>query len=534
VQPSPTKKESRSRRCSSLNTEKGDLPIIKCTGSPPCEKANLQELLQEEENEHDDRDISEVAAELNKMTSNIEQKLKLNKRQQIINTVIPLKVKEAGEQNFERRISISARKDNRPLSAKSNEPKLPNSSRTPEELEAKLLKITPVVIDSLYEQRLRRVLWGCSITGVKPEKKKWRCQDSCLLDPDFDNPNGSGSTSSLRRGNSGASLNSSRAGSIHADHQPVTPAYAKDRQVLLAVFDGHGNHGREISSQCASELPALLRGHHYRRDPANALKKAFVKLHRALFADADLDAEYSGTTATCCLLRGSQLHVAHVGDSRAALIRRREVDASTRYSRRRKNPPPYQLVELTVDHKVNDPQERRRILREGGIALPNPLETKRPAMDEVPYRVWKSEDMLGGPGLAMSRSLGDNVAHTLGVSAEPDISMHDLDPAQDVLLMVGSDGIWDVLEEKEIIQAVAKNFKDKKGSIRNLAHEICQLAYRKWISSVMRSDDITIAILNISDVIPSKTSDDGTPTLEKKWNTNSRVPKHQTKLKAGT
>jgi len=59
-----------------------------------------------------------------------------------------------------------------------------------------------------------------------------------------------------------------------------------------------------------------------------------------------------------------------------------------------------------------------------------------------PYRVWlKYEDM---PGLAMSRSLGDKVAHSVGVSSLPEVKSSLLE-MDDKFIVVGSDGVWEFL-----------------------------------------------------------------------------------------
>jgi serine/threonine protein phosphatase PrpC len=47
-------------------------------------------------------------------------------------------------------------------------------------------------------------------------------------------------------------------------------------------------------------------------------------------------------------------------------------------------------------------------------------------------------------GLAMSRSIGDIIAHTAGVSAEPEVTEHVIEQ-NDLFLILASDGIWDVM-----------------------------------------------------------------------------------------
>ena len=51
------------------------------------------------------------------------------------------------------------------------------------------------------------------------------------------------------------------------------------------------------------------------------------------------------------------------------------------------------------------------------------------------------------PGLAMSRSLGDTVAHTAGVISEPEMSIVELRP-EDKVLIWASDGLWEFMSNQ--------------------------------------------------------------------------------------
>ena len=60
-----------------------------------------------------------------------------------------------------------------------------------------------------------------------------------------------------------------------------------------------------------------------------------------------------------------------------------------------------------------------------------------------PKRVWLKSKQV--PGLAMTRSIGDMAAVSVGVTAEPEIKVFaNLSPA-DKFLVIASDGIWDRL-----------------------------------------------------------------------------------------
>lgn len=64
-----------------------------------------------------------------------------------------------------------------------------------------------------------------------------------------------------------------------------------------------------------------------------------------------------------------------------------------------------------------------------------------------PARVWlKNEDL---PGLAMSRSLGDFVAASVGVIADPEFTDFNLSH-DDKFLVIGSDGVFEFLSNEEV------------------------------------------------------------------------------------
>ena len=73
--------------------------------------------------------------------------------------------------------------------------------------------------------------------------------------------------------------------------------------------------------------------------------------------------------------------------------------------------------QVSVDHKPDMPEEAARIIETGGVL--DQFESQVSGKKVGPMRVWSKE--VRQPGLAMSRSLGDNLAKTCGVSAEPTV-----------------------------------------------------------------------------------------------------------------
>lgn len=95
---------------------------------------------------------------------------------------------------------------------------------------------------------------------------------------------------------------------------------------VFAVADGMGGHlAGEIASATALEPIAALDGRVFADAPAavSALREAVSRANRAVAAKAADDPHYRGmgTTLTAVMVEGRRLHVAHVGDSRAYLLR---------------------------------------------------------------------------------------------------------------------------------------------------------------------------------------------------------------------
>ncbi|WP_062464996.1 PP2C family protein-serine/threonine phosphatase [Demequina soli] len=102
---------------------------------------------------------------------------------------------------------------------------------------------------------------------------------------------------------------------------------------LLAVADGMGGAaGGDIASSIAIARLAALEGEAHGPDDAlDELKSAISDAHAQIVERARNDPELSGlgTTVTALLRSGSTLSMAHIGDSRAYLLRDGELDQIT-------------------------------------------------------------------------------------------------------------------------------------------------------------------------------------------------------------
>ena len=70
-----------------------------------------------------------------------------------------------------------------------------------------------------------------------------------------------------------------------------------------------------------------------------------------------------------------------------------------------------------------------------------------------PKRVWLKNKQV--PGLAMTRSIGDMAASSVGVTARPEITVFSNLTKDDKFVVIASDGLWDRLSNHEIMTTIA-------------------------------------------------------------------------------
>lgn len=234
----------------------------------------------------------------------------------------------------------------------------------------------------------------------------------------------------------------------------------------FGVFDGHGVHGNYVS-QHVRDLFSSMKFSHVNNE--SELKRFLLTVSKQLDAVQDFDVKTSGTTCTLIHINNKRIFCAFVGDSRAIMVTRSG-----------------KVEPLSRDHKPDLPDERVRIYRSGGFV--------DRIMDMGPYRVWmEGKDY---PGLAMSRSMGDQIAHTCGVIDEPEGSTVLLNLARPLGICVASDGVWEFMKNEE----VAMIMNDYAGnSAAKCAEAIVSEARNRWEGSNFAIDDITCVVCFFSD-----------------------------------
>jgi len=115
-------------------------------------------------------------------------------------------------------------------------------------------------------------------------------------------------------------------GSVREENQDALGYVRLDGGVFLAVADGMGGYaGGRVAAKLAidSLLEHVESNWKKTHDPRTLLRNAIQQANRAVRERARVEEKFHdmGTTCVCCLSTDKEYYVAHVGDSRAYLLR---------------------------------------------------------------------------------------------------------------------------------------------------------------------------------------------------------------------
>lgn len=233
------------------------------------------------------------------------------------------------------------------------------------------------------------------------------------------------------------------------DQFVLVPKFYKDFD-LAAVFDGHG--GSYVSEFCAKHIQTVLLKC---IDQNNGnIRKALTQCFQNLDDELDfLKAKSTGSTCLVILCDGKQhMWVANSGDSRAVMSK------SNRG-----------CVILSKDHKPDVAEEKKRIEENGGFVMH--------------YGVWRVNGEL-----AVSRSIGDKKYRPL-VIATPDVKRVRIDPKENSMIILATDGLWDVVKNTQAVRTAGDAHRNKT--------PVCKALLQKAMDNDME-DNITILVGIIS------------------------------------
>lgn len=208
---------------------------------------------------------------------------------------------------------------------------------------------------------------------------------------------------------------------------------------------------------------------------------------------------FSGSTVCTVLFNGTKVYCANAGDSRAIKVAFTGTQNEQGGSLTRKSNFQIRLIifletqiEVTAlnrDHKPELKDEAERIHKRGG-RIDSFRDYYNNGEPIGPQRVWLPNEEI--PGLAMSRSMGDKVAHSVGVTAEPDTCEFTLG-LNDKYLVIASDGVWEFLSNEDVANIVYPFYE--QNAPEAAANALVKAAYKKWKQEEEVIDDITVVII---------------------------------------
>ena len=240
--------------------------------------------------------------------------------------------------------------------------------------------------------------------------------------------------------------------------------------LFIGVCDGHGEQGHVVSNYVINKLPSYI------KDLSNeSIIEAFKKINKEIYSSSKMDSNMSGTTVVSIIITPNNIICVNLGDSRASLFR---YENGLYYCRN-----------LSRDHKPCEPDESKRIINNGGRVKKCYDEEHKRFIG--PDRVWvKNKEE---PGLAMTRSLGDKIAHTIGVIDEPEFKTFNYD-GMEKYIIIASDGLWEYVNGDQCINIVKPFYEEGKDS-KEAALALVKEAFRKWKRKEVAIDDITVIVI---------------------------------------
>ena len=290
---------------------------------------------------------------------------------------------------------------------------------------------------------------------------------------------------------------------------------------LLGIMDGHGTNGHFVSQYIKEQAKEFFQNkenyfknkneeisleniqNRLRSKNFSLIRKFYKKTNNEL-PDTKFDTHFSGSTCNLVFKLGQTIICSNTGDSRSIIIKEnknKQNDNKTKNNNNNNNNiyskkindifSKYEVEELSIDHKPENKEEKERILEKGGIVS----QSENGKLDDGPYRVWvKGENY---PGISMSRSLGDEVAESVGVISDPDFIVKNINDNYKYIVS-GSDGLFEFMKNEDIMDIINPFFL--VGDVEGACKELGKRAAEEWNKLTEERDDITFIILFIGNI----------------------------------
>ena len=268
-----------------------------------------------------------------------------------------------------------------------------------------------------------------------------------------------------------------------------------NRFICGGVLDGHGKKGHVLNQFLEVHLAQLLQDYleketHITADSIpNILVKSFEEAHYAARMNEAVPAGRSGTTCVVTIVDviTGLIYTGNVGDSRA-------------------------IIAIDIANVEEDGGDAAALVMALSTETTTAIEDERKRIQSGEGRIDGSGNVWYGPvGIAMTRALGDSVMSRAGVISTPQVTTFDLiqevskegnRSSWDCRVLIGSDGIFDVLGNEEANEFLCNTMKTSdRLSLDEGCTKLVQEARRKWQNELpvdVRIDDTTVVAIEFT------------------------------------
>jgi serine/threonine protein phosphatase PrpC len=260
---------------------------------------------------------------------------------------------------------------------------------------------------------------------------------------------------------------------------------------IFGVLDGHGPSGHYISKFAAQFIQNYIVNNpeiknltklesiylKLKENNYQIIKQSFTLIDRQLESQS-FESLGSGTTCILVVQVGRNVICANVGDSRAVAVFDEDTD---------NNLSQLNVTPLSIDYKLEIPEERNRIIMAGGAV--------EQAKNSLGIRMGPLRIFTPGkdyPGLAMSRSIGDLEGKKYGIIAEPGIIEFNVNESTKYIVLC-SDGVWEFLSNEQV-KEIGRGFY-LNNNPNGYVEELLKLSVKEWEDNDNTIDDITAIVL---------------------------------------
>lgn len=250
---------------------------------------------------------------------------------------------------------------------------------------------------------------------------------------------------------------------------------------ILGVFDGHGPFGHFVSDYLKTYFTkwfTSIEGVNFMKKWTCAkvkekaeylalMKKTYAKAEQQMIKSG-IEFKDSGSTGIIIAILIDIVLCFNTGDSRAIYI---STDG--------------QVHQISEDHKPKNANEEKRITKIGGK-----VECSSDEKETGPFRVFCKSNNENG--LAISRSIGDFEMKEAGVISDPDHFELSIKTNKIKAIVLGSDGIWDVLSNEDVQEIIEPYFITKNSD--EASKELIKIATEEWLIDGVNVDDISAIV----------------------------------------